>query len=355
MKKFVYYALILLIIVGSNTGILESLLDAIVGVAWSKTIVDFLKLNTQGLIIILLLSIYLEYIREDPKKLLSKNTVEDLGKEIKSMKGIIEKDYWTQIDSKSVLKNILQVHYGNTSNVSNLISIITPQKCTYSNVSVLYELNDINDKTDLYQLKYQLRFRCNINEYLIAFVTSAFLQDKISAVCDKINDVFSLSDKNTMDDALSRISSGESSFRLIRQLKEGPTEQINYPIKKIERSMYPNYLDKIDTKEYENIQLFSCKINDDLGGIIGFIVSYNFTMRKDDHYCYWVADRPMYLENLTFNATNFSMTPQTKFVFQPFVANFSELADEYYSTPAYHSIDIHNWIVKGQGVILTWR
>jgi len=62
-RQIFYYGSILFIVISANTGHLETLLNASIGVAWSSPVVKFVIENSQGFLVILMLSIYFDYVR----------------------------------------------------------------------------------------------------------------------------------------------------------------------------------------------------------------------------------------------------------------------------------------------------
>jgi len=60
----------------------------------------------------------------------------------------------------------------------------------------------------------------------------------------------------------------------------------------------------------------------------------------------------MFINQIVFDASRFTYAENTKFIFHPFMVNTTGLNSVKIDNKIF-SINVHNWLVKGQGVILT--
>jgi len=352
-RNLIYYSVIIVIIYLSNSGLLQSVLNAVVGIKWSDPIVNFIKINTQGLIIILLLSIYLEYIKKPDDKILHLKS--DLLKELPNMikQTLMAGGFISEGEDQAILTRILKAHYGEDVNVNNLANTVLSSRVFYTDVSVSNKLIGHKENPELYDLEYEIDFKASINEFVIALVCSSHLQDRISSSCTKINDVLVFSSQSSFVDNVNKIKNSEQSFRVVIESTEGLSNHRNCKFNEVNKNEYRNYLHDIHEDEFKNISLLRAKIPSDVK-IINYLLSLTFKMHKEDHYCYWVADRPMYLNKIGFDATQLNYKDKTVFIFQPFFMNLSGIIQNP-SQSSIFSLDVHNWVVKGQGAFLTWR
>ncbi len=351
-RHVIYYLLIIFFIVAVNSGFVEICLDLVTGAAWSHGLVEFLKASTQHLIVILLLAIYLDFLRPAPK--IFDDTalaIAGLKEDVSALRRLVEKS--SNLDTKVMIEEALRHRYGVATNIENLISTVLSPKPSYTGYRSSYILKNIPSIPGHYQLTWEQSFISPISEYIVALVNNAALQDVISAAAPPVNDVFVFSDSLTAPVNEAQFETGGVKLKYFTPNDKGSMDCTVLSFRAISRDSYPIYLGSVAHNEYDNIKLWACAIPSSL--INGRCsVTYNFQMRKDDHYLFWVADRPIFIETLSIDASRFSGKAATHFICQPFiVANSTR--EPLTETNYIYTIEVHNWIVKGQGVIFSWR
>jgi hypothetical protein len=76
-------------------------------------------------------------------------------------------------------------------------------------------------------------------------------------------------------------------------------------------------------------------------------------MAKDDHYCYWVADRPCTSSASASTVGSLTLDGRRpRYSSQP---PFSVAGTHLDSHEGRYTVDVCGWLSRGQGVVLVWR
>ena len=344
LKLIFYYLILIAIIVSINSGGFEIFLNWVVGVAWSKPIIDILKSSSQGLIILLLLSIYLNFVKNDSKKYMDK---------IKRIEDILTKSYWEKSDKKEILRNILKQKLGDRYDVSNIISSIFTEKIIYNDVELNFKLENISTNNDKYLLTTKQIFKAEISEFIFAFTHDVLIETTVKSICPKINDIFVFSDMESMKNITIDIINDKVSFICISKSNGGTTNSVSCPFLRIPNYKTKKYLGKFKIEKENDIVLIKAKIPKNCRDSY-FKLQYIYTMSKLDHYFFWTADRIQFLKTINIDVSSFSFSNKDRYIFQPFIMNMN-LSSYNKNISDSFSLDIHNWVLNSQGFIFTWR
>jgi len=367
-RKIIYFSVLISLLYLTNSGDLEKILDYAIGTKWSEPIVFFLKSNTQGLIVILLVTIYLDYIKENPNKKIGEivNSLSIIKENINAIKTkqastesvlnglnehiriIREKE---EDEIENIKKNIKKLY--KIDNINGLINLLISKKPLYFDVSVYYEIRDHKTNHNLYNLYYRIDFTSSIKEYILAIVEYASLQSIISATSTRISDVLTIPAKKHEDQEYTKMINDKSCFSVIESSSDNYTIERGLVLTEIQKDHYKHYLNEIDERYYNDIVLYKCDLND-LKDPVRYSVKFPpLTMNKNDHYVYWTSDRLMFLKSITFDARDFSYENCRLNLHPLFACYKGDIPDM--DRDNYFCFNINSWIIGGQGAIFSWR
>ena len=317
MRQLIYYISLSALIILANTGDLEAILDAWLGIKWAAPIVEFIIKNNQGLVIILLVSIYFDYVKGGHKSNIQLHKkIDNIYSKINDDAKVKFKDRYAK---KKFINQLLIEEYGENKSINNLTSTILSDKPIYENVVVHYTLKDLN-RDQFYLFNYNIQFDALINKFIIGFVYSSDLQDKLSASANAISDIFTFSNKNFMEENLKKMLKEKTTLKYFKGLEDGTNQYVSCPFELIPKEDYRKYIDGSLSEKYDEIILVQARVGDKIKKRI--TLSHEFIMRKDDHYCYWVADRPMYVGQVVFDCTKFFNLSTNKICISSFYGKY---------------------------------
>jgi hypothetical protein len=245
----------------------------------------------------------------------------------------------------------LRSHYGDAArNLMTLVGTVLPQTVHYDDVSIELVLRDHGDDPSLYMMEYRCGFSAALTEYVVAFVQRAALGDRIMATCPAVNDVWVCSDKERLERNALRLRTGQSFVRVLGSFIGGGALTEALVITQLDAAEARSYLQSIPEHERTEVTIFRTPMPKGATERTRIATQYIFEMRKDDHYCYWVAPRPLFLNRLTFDYGGLSRVGNLTTVAVLGMAS-TEPEEEVGLVTRF---DVQNWIVPGQGAILTW-
>lgn len=349
-KKYSFFFLLFVFITLINSSHLEPFLDNLIGISWSSGFVGFLKTNTQGFLVLFLISLYFEIIRS------KKTTAHFSSTEIFLSNGVV--DVLAKIDIRNIFKILLGQFYPKNSannDMDSLVDIVLPEKNIYTDVRVKYTLTDSETDESKYILKYEIEFTSNLNEYVIAIVAHSEIQERISNTCPKICDVITIPTLHSSFDDFQRIA---SQINITKIGKDSSGNSIKTPLKLMQltsKSQILKYTKGISNDEIEKMIILFEKLNSNINDHSTILVSTpEIQLDKSDHYVYWIADRPMWVNCIEFDFSKFTFGGKKNFNVQPIIPSYKCCTNST-MTESKFTILIHNWLVNGNGIIFSWR
>lgn len=348
-RAYVFFFLLSLLIIFINSPYITPALDCLMGVKWSKPIVTLLQANSQGLVVAFLIAFYWDVIRS------KKPTIVFGENNITISNGVT--DILAQFDTREVIKILLNGFFKkhkDNGNVNNIVDLIIPDKEIYTDVRIKYTLVDNANDPAKYVLDYEIEFTSKLKEYVLAVVTNPEMQCRISNNCSLVCDVITIptlqySDLYS-DDLLKKID-----IHKISKDSSGQTRKTPLVMKRVTARDSQKYLTGIKKDDCESVLLFKAQISSDTEVPCTILLSTpEFELDKDDHYIYWVSDRPMWVNQIEFDVSKFTFDSRKKFNVQPLIVNY-KINSNLNKTNDKVILWLHDWIGNGCGVIFSWR
>jgi len=185
-RNVIFFVSLSLFIFVVNNGFLSRLLNNVMGIPWCDPLIIFLKQNTQGFVLLLIYTIYTDYIHYGKNKPLTMHS-DDLT----NLLNIAEKYVASSNGVKELFQKLLVNKYGNY-HPESLTNYILQNKQHYTNVVVRNTLTDSASNSEKFDWEYDIWLDLHDKKFIIAATTSAFLQDIVSKTCPQINDVLTI-------------------------------------------------------------------------------------------------------------------------------------------------------------------
>jgi len=330
-----------------NSGGAKFILDSALGFSWSSPIINFLERNSQGFLVVFLMALFWDYFYKG-----SSEKDDKTSHEISRMMNMLEQYEIKHIDAGKILEEKIQDHYGIRTNVSNLVDIVITNKKIHTDVNVSYKLSN-SDTAEKYSLRYQYEFSSSDCTFYIAFLTSSDLQDQLTASTDLFFDMFVFSDTEGLDENVRRMHKDGFYIKAITK-NDGTTVEVKAKFKKIPEASYSQLLPSWFNKSTDDILIYKASFSPQKENSVKYVYSQVYSMDISDNYCYWVSDRTLFLEKIKIDLESF-LDSSADFTFQPFLANSVRTDTLRIRGQDIYELNVHNWVVKGQGVLIIWR
>jgi hypothetical protein len=127
---------------------------------------------------------------------------------------------------------------------------------------------------------------------VLAVTADGMVADQLLA-SGHVTDGWKVSDPSALESAVGR-ALAVSPLR-VRVGHDGVRQTIAVALHRVPRREYPHY------GATDGAVLLRGTIPRSDSGVVHLTTEYSWEMAKSDHFCYWVADRPLYLERITFD------------------------------------------------------
>jgi hypothetical protein len=323
-----------------------------VGLEWSRAIFTFLKQNTQGLILLLLLEFYLEVIREDRTRETIQQGADRLSNDIKSLGSNVREEAIRLTSDAELIEKALQRRYGTAANVASLVSTVLSNKPWYDDVYVDVTLEDSPEEPHRYRLSYHMVFTAAIDEFVVALTTKATVEETLLASSTLINRIYVTSDRLGLEETIRAFA--DSVTLDVGTVSPNSGTQVNRTLSRIPRKDYGRYVGTTKGLTAKDFVLLGVPLQGPPGSSRRLSVRLSFLHNVSDHYWYWKAERPMFLRRITFDCSRFGKPGVRRFNLQPFLGG-NDTAHVAERSPGKFVLPGEKWVVEDQGAMILWR
>jgi hypothetical protein len=318
----------------------EMLADASLGFAWSAPVFRFLRENTEGLLLLFLLSLYFDlFARRDLARLLERYRI--------SNQRVLEDQLTDLLDPTTLIQRGLGALYPTIPSFPRAIEALDLTKPPFSNVSVDIHLTASTSEPDrncVFNLTYA--FDATIATFRVAFTSSTNLTETLIST-GIVDDVVTL-DREADLEALE--GNKEASIELFH-IKGDQAERLTF--KKMSDRKVRGLTRALLGEVGEGSVFFEAKVQEPRDGRSRFRFTNRCELAVSEGYCYWTTPRTLFLSTLTIDTSRFPNRGRWSFIFQPFLGN-ARLATFALLGPDRYVLDLQEWIVRGQGIAVIW-
>ncbi len=258
------------------------------------------------------------------------------------------------LPTAQALGSILAARYRPSQDVSQLTALVIPDRPVYYDTQIEIALIDAEDP-GRYRYQLKLTFTASIREYVVGVVAEPALCDVLLSSSDGITDVYSCSSERDRDERAEVLTKSPDAVRVLFQDKGGQTRQRALRLAPVEGAETAAYLGDWGKPHADRVRLLRTEVPTRPDGLARLIVLQEFELSKEDHFCYWVADRPIYVRSMSVDLHQFQPLDAAKrgrITVHPFM--MAGVADPVSAPASLYSLAVENWLVRGQGVTIVW-
>jgi hypothetical protein len=235
-----------------------------------------------------------------------------------------------------------------------LASLLVPDRVIYYDAAVDLTLVDSDNDSDRYIYRLSLTFTAELTEYVVGYVCRSHLTDTLLVGSKLVTDVYSFSTERARDECVKRFSGSLDVVTLVTARSDGRTVNKGLRMEAVPKNEYKTYLGDEYDKHGRDIKLLRADLPASRSPARLKVVQ-EFGLDKSDHFCYWVADRPIFLRQLRVDTRQFTPPGSGRgwrVTLQPFMmATNAELA---LHLDGAMSEETDNWLIRGQGFAVVW-
>jgi hypothetical protein len=314
---------------------------------------------TDGLIVLLLVSLYVEHrpfseiqrlVHRFENRVLSQ--LNDVRRELARDFNALHIDHVQTAAASQQLHELLEDRCGDS--LGNLVDLVLPEGVNpMLRATIDIRLVDVSRGTggDIYLHQYAGEFVIRQPDYVIGLVSSKGHLDRLRDANAPIDEIFVLADTDLVSDWSVRemVEKYDISMQYRDQRnnvlqdaavgKVDSTEEIWRP--RGEQDEFPLALLRLSFPTANRTREWAVRL------------TYQLPLSKREGFCFWTAARPMYVERITVNAAQ--LRGVHDFRFERFLPNFDRITTSDDVSGGVYTVSVQNWALKGHGVILTWQ
>ncbi|MFN3169139.1 MAG: hypothetical protein ACE37E_00425 [Hyphomicrobiales bacterium] len=335
------FALLLILIAALQWPGLPGFLDGILGgIEWSSGIVAFLKENTQGLILLLLIGLFFEF--RDRK---SSSYIEQAAAE-------------SQTVSYGLLKNAISASEGSALTeigLSKLYGVDAARQMTqnlFVDLEVLKNLDlyiKINESDEDFHIDIELSYETNYDKFLVAVSRDTALIEKLLS-SGEVNEAFYSNSRDLEIPAtIKRIADGDGLDPKGVELMKMKVSSSRRKQKIASRTNLP----KSSVEDFELYEEISPAFKTLTRRRARFVISYQIKQSKNCTYTYWMNDRISLIREIKIDISAVSEQYRESIKLHRFMASSRWKAEvQFHNEVCVMPLDL--WSVPGDGLVITW-
>jgi hypothetical protein len=311
---------------------------------WTLT----LRSNTPGIVIALIIAFYIDVIRAKTVELQQEETLTKFERRFGDLERTMRLEPLRRAEPSELLESAFQAALGNIPHVEGFKEVVLDQieRSPLLDMSLEFTLKDSAAGDLFFDVDLSIKWRNAAKRCVIAVIGGdQSLMESFSYNVKGIDETVYVGDPGALDDA----------FSVMRE-----TFSISYQPDIHFTAESKVKLREVSAAEIKDLTSF---VWDGDASLIRFLyadippskdkVTLSGTIRiPDRNYFYWQLPRLSYVNDFIFDARGFRTTLPISFDVTPFLGCTSDLSSRWQRQ---YRVNINNWIVKGQGVMLTWH
>jgi len=343
-----YFAIIVAAIWLVNTPVPQAIIGALFGETVGIELGQSLQRSSRDLFLLLLIAIYLELAKgrqqHEIYHRIERRFDELLDQSTNQSPADVRRTIIESADSQELARAALRRGLQIEAPSNQLVNLIVPNRPVFRDVSITMTLESL--PSSLVKLRTDMHLTANLRNLLIGATKNAAHSAIVSYECAELFEVLTLPSPADIQQPAAAVSS----LLNIYTLGENSTRRLAF--ERVSEMEKRQMLGGLATIPYDDVEIVRAINFPAEQGQIRLQVSYDIGLSGEDCYCYWMANRPMYVTQINIDARNVDID-EVRMDLQPFVGF---LGDVSYTRrqPKLFSIALNDWVLQGHGVAFVW-
>jgi hypothetical protein len=257
----------------------------------------------------------------------------------------------TKADLVEEVVDVLERTYQG-DDVKDLALMVLSDEPPIYDASVELRLRDEQGDPDAYHLTISTEKSCTHGVHFMALSPRATLADLIFSTCPRVGDVFTCSHRDHLEELADAWTHDLNTLTVLGSDASGRSTKHQVPLQLVEPDERETVLRDLPQEFHDDVVLLKADLpRSPSDPPTRLALHLSSAMSRGDGYCFWLADRPTFLNNIVFDVSAFNLREGEAFTLQPCLR-----ATGYEPEPAegIFTIRIERWVVRGQGALLLW-
>lgn len=341
----VYFTSLLATIALINTPVPRIVVSAVLNPEAGDAVARSLGSITKDLVLVLLISIYFEWVRTKEMGLLLRGIDQKVDALRTASVPATRRLVLDATPADELITIALDRHLPRTPDKSSLVSMVLPSRHVYHDVSLTLKAERQEDGRLHVVSKYELT--TPRRPMLVAVTTSSVHGAALSAACPELFEVITLPPSTPFAEAAEAF--GER-MECYCELPGQVTRKVAF--RRVPAGAMRRYISPPVRINAADIALFVGDLGPETTEFVRLRNRFHWSQDLSEHFIYWGADRPMFINTLTVDVRDLVSDSEKQVAVQVFLGDVEALlldADE-----GHLSLRLDRWVVQGQGVVAVW-
>ncbi|GHH47526.1 hypothetical protein [Lentzea cavernae] len=344
-RVLVYFGSLLATIALINTPVPRIFVSAVLNPEAGDAVARSLGSVTKDLVLVLLLSIYFEWVRTKEQGELLRGIDGKLDALNTATAPALRQLVLDSTSPEELAATAFDRHMPHSGDKSSLVSLVLSPRPPHLDVSMVLRIEQVEG--DVVHV-------CNLVEttmrrglVLIAATTSPTHSAALSAVCPQLFEVTALPRLTPFSEAVKTYGEQLECY-VVPPL--GGTKRVEF--RKVPANAVSRYITLPVGMASSELALFVADLSGESTELVRVRQYFYWSQDLSEHFIYWCADRPMFVRSITVDVRELLRAGRREVVVHAFLGGMESLMLD--TDQGHLSTTLDRWLVQGQGVVAIW-
>lgn len=348
-RALIYFGGVLTTIALINTPIPKIVVSAVLNPEAGDAVARSLGSITKDLVLVLLVSIYFEWVRTREQS----EVLRGIGRELDAMRGearavtapATRRLVLDATTSEDLVTIALERHIPRTSEKSSFVSLILSPRPAHHDVSVTMRIERVDGDRVHVATRYEVTMPKG--PLLVAVTSSPTHSTALSDACPELFDVHTLAGSVSFEEDAKAFS---EKLECYVEPMRGVTRRVEF--RKVPASLMRKHISPPVGLKPAELMLFHADLSHERDEFVRVRQHSQWSQDLAVPGIWWYADRPMFVRSLTLDTRELVRVSGKKVWVQAFLGSVDSLMLDDHE--GHLALRLDRWLVQGQGVIANW-
>lgn len=346
-RVLVYFGSLLATVALINTPVPRIVVSAVLNPEAGDAVARSLGSVTKDLVLVLLISIYFEWVRTREQGELLRGVDSKLDRIREDMGNAtapaVRRLVFDSATSAELIATALERDIPRAPDKSSLVSLMVQSRPVLRDVSMALRIERV-DQTAVHAGT-RIEVTMPSGQMLIAATPSVMHSTALSAACPNVFEVVSLGRQSSFEEAAKAFG---DTLECYVESPSRATRRVEF--RKVPANALRKYLSPPVGMTVGDIVLFTADLGE--GDFVRVRYHYHWSQDLDQRFVYWATDRPMFIRTITLDMRELVTRLECRVWVKAFLGGADSLVLD--TSDGHTSLSLDRWIVEGQGVAAIW-
>lgn len=344
-RVLVYFGSLLATIALINTPAPRVVVSAVLNPEAGDAVARSLGAVTKDLVLVLLISIYFEWVRTKEQGELLRGVDRKIDELRAATAPAVRQLVLDSTPPEQLAATAVNRHMPHTGDKSSLVSLVLSPRPAYNEVSMALRVERVDG--DVVHVGNLVEMTMPRGLILIAATTSPTHSAALSAACPQLFEVTALPRLVPFDEAVKAYG---DQLECYVEPPRGGVRRVEF--RRVPPNAVRKYISPPVGMVISELALFVADLSHEATELVRVRQYFHWSQDLKEHFIYWYADRPMFIRSITVDVRELLRTGERDVVVHAFLGGLDSLMLD--TDEGHLSTRLDRWVVQGQGVVAVW-